>query len=77
VVQRCPDDVLPAPATLLAVAAWLAGNGALAWCALDRARAEDDSYEMAEQLARILDEAQPPTAWHPVPVESHPLLNPA
>ncbi|MGN6161313.1 MAG: DUF4192 domain-containing protein, partial [Marmoricola sp.] len=36
VVRRAPDDYVAAPACLLAFSAWLAGDGALAWCALDR-----------------------------------------
>jgi len=77
VVQRCPDDFLAAPATLLAFAAWLGGRGALAWCSLDRARAVDPDYRLAGLLATTLEGAVPPSVWHPMPVETHPLLNPA
>ncbi len=38
VVRRAPDDLLATPAALLGFAAWLAGHGALAWCAVDRCR---------------------------------------
>ena len=35
-VQRAPDELVAAPAAVLGLAAWLAGHGALAWCAVDR-----------------------------------------
>ena len=38
VVRRRPRELRAAPAALLGFAAWLAGNGALAWCAVDRPR---------------------------------------
>ncbi|NUR05458.1 MAG: DUF4192 domain-containing protein, partial [Nocardioidaceae bacterium] len=36
VVRRSPDPLVAAPAGLLAFAAWRAGDGARAWCAVDR-----------------------------------------
>src|SRR5205085_12064003 len=36
-VRAAPGDVVSPVASVLAFAAWLAGDGALAWCALDRA----------------------------------------
>ncbi len=35
-VRRSPRELLPGPASLLAFAAWQHGDGALAWCAIDR-----------------------------------------
>ena len=55
-----------APATLLAHAAWRAGNGALANVALDRALDNDPGYPLARTLHRVLargtspDKAEPP-----------------
>jgi Domain of unknown function (DUF4192) len=63
VVRGSPDQLLPAPATLLALAAWQAGNGALAWCALDRCFDVDEDYPLAGLVARLLTEAMPPEAW--------------
>ena len=37
-VRRSPDDLLAAPAVLLGFSAWIAGHGALAWCAVDVCR---------------------------------------
>lgn len=74
VVRRTPDDFVAAPATLLAFAAWLTGQGALAWCALDRVHDVDPAYSLAELVAGALTAAMPPSSWTPVPVGSHPLL---
>lgn len=65
-VRRCPRDLLPAPASLLAFAAWLAGQGALAWCALDRCLEVDPDYSMADCIAHLLAGAVPPSAWTPI-----------
>lgn len=64
-VRRSPADLLPAPASLLAFAAWLSGDGALAWCAVDRVRKVDPGYRMAALVARALAGGVPPTAWRP------------
>ena len=74
VVRRCPTDLLAAPASLLAFAAWLAGDGALAWCALDRSALADPDYSMAALVAHSLEQALPPTIWTPVPESSLPAL---
>jgi hypothetical protein len=66
VVRRTPDDAVAPPAALLAFAAWLAGEGALAWCAVDRCRAADPSYSMAGLVASALEAALPPSTWKPV-----------
>lgn len=50
VVRRVQPPYVPAPACLLAVAAWLAGQGALANIAVDRALAADGAYSMAVLL---------------------------
>ncbi|HEY6935404.1 MAG TPA: DUF4192 domain-containing protein [Marmoricola sp.] len=66
-VRRCPDELLPGPGSLLAFAAWLAGDGALAWCAVDRVTAVDAGYSMARRVAECLTSALPPSVWSPVP----------
>jgi len=68
-VRRAPLDVLAPPATLLAFAAWLAGDGALAWCALDRAKEADPDYSMAALVERALTCAVPPSTWEPLKEE--------
>jgi hypothetical protein len=63
VIRRTPDPLVPAPAALLAFAAWQAGQGALAWCAVDRCLEVEPAYSLAEPIARILTEAVPPQSW--------------
>lgn len=74
VVRRTPQDLLAAPAALLAFAAWLAGDGALAWCALDRCREAEPDYSLAGLLTQALATATPPTSWRPVASEELPLF---
>ncbi len=62
-VQRAPDDLVAAPAAVLGLAAWLSGNGALAWCAVDRCRAVDPDNTLAGLVADMLTHAVPPSAW--------------
>jgi hypothetical protein len=65
-VRRLPDDLVAGPAAVLAVAAWLAGEGALAWCAVERCRAVDPGHSLARLVADLLDEACSPELWEPV-----------
>jgi hypothetical protein len=62
-VQRAPDDLVAAPAAVLGLAAWLAGHGALAWCAVDRCQAVDPGSTLARLVADMLTHAVPPSAW--------------
>jgi hypothetical protein len=52
--RRAPTPLDAAPATLLAVSAWLRGDGAMANVALDRALDSDPGYPLADLLARGL-----------------------
>ncbi len=74
VVRRAPRDLLAAPAALLGFAAWLSGNGALAWCAVDRCREAEPGYSLAALLADALAGAVPPSSWQPFGRESLPLF---
>ncbi|HYG94140.1 MAG TPA: DUF4192 domain-containing protein [Nocardioides sp.] len=65
VVRRTPDRFLPPAATLAGWAAWLAGDGALAWTAVDRCRAVDPAYSLAGLLAEALERAVPPELGEP------------
>ncbi len=62
-VQRAPAGLVAAPAAVLALAAWLAGHGALAWCAVDRSRAAGQELTLAGLVADLLTRAVPPSAW--------------
>ena len=63
VVRRAPDDLLATPAALLAFAAWLAGHGALAWCAVDRSQAVQPDHALAARVAGLLVDAVAPHEW--------------
>jgi hypothetical protein len=52
--RRAPAPLDAAPATLLAVSAWLRGDGTLAGLALDRARDSDPRYTLAGLLEEAL-----------------------
>ncbi len=65
VVRRSPDELVAPPAALLGFAAWLSGDGALAWCAVDRARNADPAYGLAGLLCQALTAGVPPSAWTP------------
>jgi hypothetical protein len=70
VVRRSPDGLVAAPAALLGFAAWLAGDGALAWCAVDRAQRAEPGYGLAGLLAQALAGGVPPSAWVPLGPEA-------
>jgi hypothetical protein len=73
-VRRAPRDLVPGAASLLAFAAWQAGDGALAWCGLDRALEVDPDYSMAHLLAEFLVRAVPPDTWQPMADADLPVL---
>jgi len=58
--RRAPAPLDAAPATLLAVSAWLRGDGALANVALDRALDSEPGYTLAGLLRTALDACLPP-----------------
>jgi hypothetical protein len=62
-VRRCPDSLVASPAAVLAFVAWLAGDGALAWCAVDRSQAEDPDHSLAHLVAGLLTSATSPETW--------------
>jgi hypothetical protein len=62
-LSGAPDPQVPDTAALTAFCAWLAGHGALAWCALDRCFAVDPRHRLGACLAELLTGAVPPSAW--------------
>lgn len=62
-VRRLPRSHVAAPAAVLAFAAWLAGEGALAWCAVDASRAAQPDHSLAGLVAGLLESATSPAAW--------------
>lgn len=77
VVRGAPDGLVAAPAALLAFAAWLAGDGALAWCAVERCLADDPGYTMAGLVAQLLNAAVPPSSWQESDGWHRPVHDPA
>ena len=69
-VRRAPLDLRPGAGGLLAFAAWLAGDGALAWCAVDRCLEVDRDDPLARYVAALVEAATPPSVWKATPAES-------
>jgi hypothetical protein len=65
VVRQAPVPLVAPAAGLLAFAAWLSGDGALAWCAVERSLGADPDHTLAHLVARALELAVPPTEWSP------------
>jgi hypothetical protein len=63
VLRRAEPELAPAPASLLAFAAWRSGHGALASVALERALGADPAYPMALLLDAMLRRGVPPSAF--------------
>jgi hypothetical protein len=62
IVRSAAVEFVPAPASLLAFAAWQSGNGALAVMAVERALAADPGYSMAHLIDSAVQAALPPAA---------------
>lgn len=69
-VRRAPADLRAGASGVLAFAAWLAGDGALAWCALDRCLEAEPDDPLAQYVAALVESATPPSVWAPVPDHS-------
>ncbi len=65
-VRRSPDPLVAPAAALCGLAAWLAGDGALAWCAVDRCLAADPAHGLGRLVSDLLEAAAPPTIWRPM-----------
>lgn len=62
-VRRLPVSHVAGPAAVLAFAAWLSGDGALAWCAVDRCREASPAHSLASLVVRLLETATSPDSW--------------
>jgi hypothetical protein len=65
-LRRAPDHLAGSAAAVLGVAAWLAGHGALAWCAVDRAESVAPGHSLARLVGELLVTATPPSSWEGV-----------
>lgn len=61
--RRAPEEVAAPVASLLGMSAWVAGNGALAWCAWDRAMEAPGWCPLTDVLNEVQARAIPPTHW--------------
>lgn len=68
VVRRAPRRLVAEPAALLGFCAWVSGNGALAWIALDRCWQADRSNTVAECVVGLLEAAVSPRQYSPAPL---------
>lgn len=62
VLRRAELDLVPAPGSLFAYAAWRCGEGTLATFAIQRVLAVDSRYPLARQMEEVLISGLPPTA---------------
>ncbi|MEJ3742394.1 DUF4192 domain-containing protein [Actinomycetes bacterium KLBMP 9797] len=70
VVRRAEEEVLPAPASLLAFAAWRAGQGTLAGAAVERALAANSAYTLALLMQEVLTRGIAPSALADFPAST-------
>lgn len=61
--SRLPDERAPDVCAVLAFVAWLAGDGALAWCAVDRCRRVQPRHTLAGVVVQLLVSAAHPDEW--------------
>lgn len=66
VVRRSPESLVAPAAGLLAFAAWLSGDGALSWCAVDRCLCADPDHVLGRLVGDALIAAMPPSSWRPI-----------
>lgn len=62
-VRAAPEGRVAPVATCCAALCWLAGDGARALTALDRAQADDPGYSLADLLRTSIGAGLPPSAW--------------
>lgn len=72
VMRAAPDALLAPPGALTGFAAWLAGQGALAWHAVDRVESVSPGYPMCRLLRSILGAAVSPVVWERMAVQGDP-----
>ncbi|MFT4084816.1 MAG: DUF4192 domain-containing protein [Nocardioides sp.] len=63
IVRRTPTALVAPPAGVLALVAWLAGDGALAWCGVDRCFQGEIDHLLGRLVSALLTDAAPPKVW--------------
>ncbi len=74
VLRRTPTELAATPAALVAFTAWVCGDGALAWCAVDRCHELEPEHSLARLVTDALTGAVPPSTWRPLDPEDLVLL---
>jgi hypothetical protein len=64
-LRRAPGRLVAGAAGVLAFAAWMHGDGALAWCAVDRCLDDDPEHGLGRLVADALEQAVPPLEQWP------------
>ncbi|MBA2456668.1 MAG: DUF4192 domain-containing protein [Nocardioidaceae bacterium] len=63
VARRVVPPFEPAVLCLASFAAWLKGDGASAWCALERVEAVEPGYSMMQLVRELLERGISPVGW--------------
>lgn len=71
-VTKAPEGYVAAPATLLGVAAYERGDGAMANLALERASLDQPNYSMVKLLTQVFRSGKSPTIFGELRSELHP-----
>ena len=69
VLRVAPPGWEASPAALVGLYAWLSGDGALAWTAVERSLDAEPDNTLAGLVAEALDRAVPPSTWRAWGVE--------
>lgn len=75
-VRRAPEPWLAEVAAVTAFVAWLSGDGALAWCALDRISSLEGTkpLTLVKIVKHLLSRAVSPDAWSPMSMATPPSI---
>ncbi|MFW6774691.1 DUF4192 domain-containing protein [Nocardioides sp. CPCC 205120] len=65
-LRRAPEGARSGVAALVGLSAWLHGDGALAWCAVDVCLAEAPEHPLGCLVRDLLETATPPDWWEEV-----------
>jgi hypothetical protein len=65
VVRSSPEELAASAAAVVGFLAWMAGEGALAWCAVERSLRANPDHSLGRLVSDMLDDAIPPSSWRP------------
>jgi hypothetical protein len=73
-LRRSPEELVPGASSVLALAAYVAGDGALAWCAVERCHEVAPHHSLARLVGDLLTAARSPHDWPDGDPSALPLL---